>query len=478
RRGSVSDAMSRATIYANNAGRVLSPTGMVQHPKTAAQQLLHVWLVSGEKLASLCEEQVTDVLSLKRHLQTVCGKSRFRQRLLHHGTPLADNVKLCSFITDIQLVLLPFVHLTRDQETSLQEALLDGQLKSVEDMLLLPADPDVSLGLRNRDNSWLRLAAYNGHEEIVRLLLEAGSVPYADALCTACSNGHVEIVSVLLGAGAGKDQVWAQGTPLTWAAAGDSGRHLEIVGMLLEARADLHKMDGALHTPLTSAVAFGYAELVHFLLAARADTSTLCSESQQTPLCIAAQEGCVECVRLLLEAGADIEGISARRTPLTSAVAAGEAEIVQKLIGDGASVDKVDDELYTPLTRALRGDDTHLVHLLLLGRADADMICPYTGKSPLCMASGTGRMEMVALLLLARADKDKGSAEGTPLTLAAGAGHLGVVRLLIMAGAQLDKQAVTSIREEERTKPGLYMSGAAQLCLASLRTFGWPSAAN
>ena len=40
---------------------------------------------------------------------------------------------------------------------------------------------------------------------------------------------------------------------------------------------------------------------------------------------------------------------------------------------------------------------------------------------------------------MARADKDKSSAQGTPLTLAAGAGHLEIVRLLIIASAQLEK---------------------------------------
>ena len=93
---------------------------MTYHPMDAAPKLLHVWLVWGEKLTSLPEEELTDVLSLKRHLQTLCGMSRFRQRLLHQGTPLADNVKLASFINDIQLVLLPFVHLSLEQATELQ----------------------------------------------------------------------------------------------------------------------------------------------------------------------------------------------------------------------------------------------------------------------------------------------------------------------------------------------------------------------
>ncbi|CAE7828862.1 ANKHD1 [Symbiodinium sp. CCMP2592] len=409
---------------------------MTYHPMDPAHQLLHVWLISGEKVISLPEEELTDVLSLKRHLQTLCGMPRFRQRLLHEGTPLADDVKLGSFIKDIQLLLLPFAHMSHEQTTELQQSLNDGRMKFVEDMLLLPADPNSTL---NRPYSQLCFAAAHGHEEMVRLLVEARSALYPDALCEACRNGDVQIVSFLLGAGAETDSVSDQGTPLTWAAAGDSDRHVQIVEMLLGARADLNKTDADLYTPLASAVEFGCAELVHVLLAARADTGTLCSESQQTPLCLAAEEGWVPKVRLLLEAGADIERISAGQTPLTTAVAAGEAEVVQILIDFGASLDKVDDRMYTPLTQALWCSNTDLVHLLLLGRADADMPCPYTGKTPLCMAAGTGRAEMVTLLLVARADKDKSSAQGTPLTLAASAGRLEIVRLLIIAGVELEK---------------------------------------
>ena len=252
----------------------------------------------------------------------------------------------------------------------------------VEDMLLLPADPNATLLF---PPSQLSIATFCNREEIVHLLLEAGSALHPDALCAACRLGRVQIVSVLLGAGAETDQGHDRETPLTAAAAGRSDHHVQIVEMLLGAQADLHKTDAKLDTPLTSAVVLGRAEVVHFLLAARADANTMNSEDPKTPLCMSAREGSVQKVRLLLEAAADIERISAGQSPLTCAVESGKAEVVQALIDFGASLDKVDDELYTPLTRALWCSNTDLVHLLLLGRADADMLCPYTGKTPLCI---------------------------------------------------------------------------------------------
>ena len=52
--------------------------------------MLCIWQASGSQLASIPVENVTDVLSLKRHLGSLCGVSRFRQRLLQDGEVLKD----------------------------------------------------------------------------------------------------------------------------------------------------------------------------------------------------------------------------------------------------------------------------------------------------------------------------------------------------------------------------------------------------
>ncbi|CAE7940589.1 ANKRD17 [Symbiodinium necroappetens] len=360
------------------------------------------------------------------------------------GTNLADDVDLCSVLpTDVQLVLLPFVQFSLEKARELRNAVQSHQVRILEDMLLEPADPNMA---EDPESPPLFVAAIEGHEEITRLLLEAGSALHAgDAftpLCAACYLGHAEVVSLLLEAGAEKDEIRADGTPLTWAAGGPIDRQKQLkqtVDVLLQSRADVNKVDGALHTPLTASVEFGRSEVVKILLSASAETSVLCPGTEQSPLCLASERGDVQTLHVLLEAGVDKDEISARRTPLTSAVAAGEREAVQALSKAGANLNKVDGEFYTPLTRAFWGDHHNILSLLLSANADVDLVCPWTSQTPLCNAARTGRVEMVRLLLLAGAALERRSLGSTPLTLAASAGHVEIVRLLIIAGAALDR---------------------------------------
>ncbi|CAE7029629.1 ANKRD17 [Symbiodinium microadriaticum] len=357
------------------------------------------------------------------------------------GTNLADDVDLCSVLpTDVQLVLLPFVQFSLEKARELRNAVQSHQVRILEDMLLEPADPNMA---EDPASHPLLVAASEGHEEITRLLLEAGSALHAagtcTTLCAACYLGHAEVVSLLLEAGAEKDEMRADGTPLTWAAGGPSDRQKETVEVLLQSRADVNKVDGALHTPLTASVEFGRSEVVKILLSASAETSVLCPGTEQSPLCLASERGDVQTLHVLLEAGVDKDEISARRTPLTSAVAAGEREAVQALSEAGANLNKVDGEFYTPLTRAFWGDHHNILSLLLSANADVDLVCPWTSQTPLCNAARTGRVGMVRLLLLAGAALERRSLGSTPLTLAASAGHVEIVRLLIIAGAALDR---------------------------------------
>eukprot|EP00439_Symbiodinium_sp_Y106_P016921 s6313_g2.t1 len=415
------------------------------HPQESRASILHVWLVSGEKLTSLPTEGLADVRALKRHLQEFCGTPRFRQRLLHNGRNLADDVALCTLATDIQLLLLPFVSLSIQDSSALRNAVVHGQVRVVEDILVMAADVnacELAPDGRPRD-LLLREAAYLGHEEILRLLLEAGSALDSSdftPLCAACYKGHVEIVSLLLGAGAEKDEISAHGTPLTWAAGGtgDQDQQVRIVRELLQARADLNKVDGAWHTPLSCAAMYGSDKMVRILLLAAASPDVICPGSEQSLLCWASENGSSEKVCMLVYAGADKDQISARRTPLTSAIGAAQMEVVQVLIEAGAILDKVDDELYTPLTRALWTDNVDIVRLLLAARANADMVCPYSKQTPLCAASATGRVEMVRQILLTGAALNRKCAGRTALASAASEGHVEVVRLLIIAGATLD----------------------------------------
>jgi ankyrin repeat protein len=99
-----------------------------------------------------------------------------------------------------------------------------------------------------RRNTPLIYAAWYGHVELVRVLLEGGAnVDRADvdqntALHVAAQYGHLDVCRLLLDWGAKVDRLdtWQQ-TPLHYAA---EGGHLSVVKLLVERGADVSVKDG------------------------------------------------------------------------------------------------------------------------------------------------------------------------------------------------------------------------------------------
>ncbi|KAK0623161.1 nacht and ankyrin domain-containing protein [Immersiella caudata] len=139
--------------------------------------------------------------------------------------------------------------------------------------------------------SW---AAGNGHEAVVRLLLDAsatvdiknenGRTP----LSWAAENGHEAVVRLLLDASATVDTTDENGrTPLSWAA---GNGHEAVVRLLLDASAtvDIKSKNG--RTPLSWAAENGHEAVVRLLLDASATVDTT-DENGRTPLSWAAENG-------------------------------------------------------------------------------------------------------------------------------------------------------------------------------------------
>ena len=173
-------------------------------------QMLHVWRVSGDELTAIPLEELTDVRALKRRLEWPCGCTRFRQRILHDGENLDDDVMLCGPM-DVQLVLLPFWHASRAEVEELIAAADKGDLVLAESILCRPQAPDLTL--EEEGVTPLLAAACQGHVETARLLLEAGAIVdkiylgageperfRRTALSVACQEGYVEMVQLLLDA--------------------------------------------------------------------------------------------------------------------------------------------------------------------------------------------------------------------------------------------------------------------------------------
>ena len=152
------------------------------------------------------------------------------------------------------------------------------------------------------------------------------------------------------------------------------------------------------------------------------------------PLHAAASNGSLNCVLLLLEAGA--EKNKGRRdtgaTPLYLAAQNGHLEVVRILVGSGANKDQgLTRSGATPLHIAAQSGHIEIVRLLVESGANKDQGTD-TGTTPLYMAVAMGHIEVIRILVESGANQDQGRTDNghTPLVVAAQLGRLEIVRYL------------------------------------------------
>jgi ankyrin repeat protein len=364
-------------------------------------------------------------------------------------------------------------------------------------------------------------AAANDDVELVRALIQKGADVKAknqfgtSAITEAAIIGSAPIIDALLKAGADPDTKNPEGeTPLM--AVARSGK-VEAARLLIEARADVNaKEDFGSQTALMWAAAQSQPDMVKLLASKGADLNArgvirqwerkVITEPRPkdmnkggfTPLLYAAREGCVECARHLIEAGADPDLEDPERiTPLVMALMNLHFELAAYLIKTGADVDKWDLFGRSPLylaadvsTLPVKGNGAMAVlpsedaitaldvaRMLLEAGANPNLQLkrrpPYRdvpqdrggdtilaqGATPLLRASRAGDAPFVELLLKHKALVDLPSKEGvTPLMAAAGLefgtrvtrgrnrtneGVLATMRLLLDGGADINARMVT-----------------------------------
>jgi ankyrin repeat protein len=161
-----------------------------------------------------------------------------------------------------------------------------------------------------KNQSPLPRAAANGHEVVVKLLLEKGAELEA------------------------KDSNYGQ-TALSWAA---EKEHEAVVKLLLENNAELETKSNSGWTPLLYTVYYGREAVVKLLLEKGAELEAKDKDYGRTALLYAAEKGHEAVVKLLLEKGAELEtGTKDDNdlTPLSYAAINGHKAVVKLLLEKG-----------------------------------------------------------------------------------------------------------------------------------------------
>ena len=142
-----------------------------------------------------------------------------------------------------------------------------------------------------------------------------------------------------------------------------------------------------------------------FFKAAEVSDVTRCLQAGATPnvLPLAALRGNAGAVKVLLEAGANLEARTGGLTPLHMAASRGGTEAVRVLLEAGANLEARTDNGQTPLYSAVLGGPAEAVTALLEAGAKLEAR-DESGNTPLHNAALRGNAETVAVLLEAGAD--------------------------------------------------------------------------
>lgn len=294
------------------------------------------------------------------------------------------------------------------------------------------------------DGPVLRAAVLKRSRRIVEMLLLSGaeidaqSTEFSSALYTAAREGNANLVQVFLDGGATVNALSGKHNGSALYIASGKGEY-KVVEQLLAARANPNIECGKYGSALCYAARCGHSRVVKLLLGASAYVNCRVDRRHSDALCAAISGRCVECVDILITAGASVQTTN-RTYPLHTAVSCGYEELVDKLLDSGANPNS-----YSPLPRfkyrfpllvaAAAGFETIVERLI---RAGANPNKIYDRHTALELAVQKGTEGMVEVLLASGADPNSHATGQSPLEAAVRERRERIVKRLLDAGADIN----------------------------------------
>ena len=311
----------------------------------------------------------------------------------------------------------------------------------------------------------LHWAAHNGDADLVKRLLEAGAKAAAvndygsTPLSEAAERADAAIIKLLLQAGANVESPNREGETALMTVARTNG--IEAAKVLLSKGANVDAREQWRgQTALMWASAQSQPAMVRLLIKRGADVNArstirewprkVTAEPRPqnrpsgglTPLLFAAREGCTECARALVEAGADVDLADPDNiSPLLMATLNARFDVAAYLIDAKANVNKWDTWGRAPLYSAVDYNTTPRG-----GRPDRPSLDPTTALEVverLLKAGANPNMQLKLFPPYRSLGQDRGgdsmlTVGTTPLIRAAKAGDVDALRLLLEHGAIAD----------------------------------------
>ncbi|RMZ76314.1 hypothetical protein DV738_g4992, partial [Chaetothyriales sp. CBS 135597] len=310
----------------------------------------------------------------------------------------------------------------------------------------------------------LELATSLNNVESIKTLINAGvdvntkKDGVYTPLCSAIRDNRKELVTLLLASGADPNEPASEYPTFKCI----THNRIHFLPQLVAAGADLHKPKGIIeeaikynnkealaylleqgvspndrspdgHTPLTTAIRDNQVEMVDLLLANGADPGI---RGQNWPICMAVKQP--EILKKLLP---KVHNPRAVKGVMEMAVAANKLESVKLLLAAGVSVEDKNGGVFSPLTSAIREDNTEMVRFLL-DEAGADVNAP--GEHlPIIKAIRRYRSntEIIEMLLAHGADINLMYRGWNAILQAVENGDAGVLKTLVENGGAVDLEA-------------------------------------